>query len=91
MLPLVLACWVGLTVLGQAQDRGIADSRTVEILLSRHGFREIDRSQRLGTQWVAEASAPEGRRIRAGRHASTGELTGLRPIDGSDLPLRVQR
>lgn len=89
MLPLVLACWFGLTVLGHAQERGIGDSRTVETLLSRHGFREIERIQRRGGQWVAEASAPEGRRIRAVVDASTGELTGLRPIDGSAAPLRV--
>lgn len=89
VLPLVLACWFGLTVLGHAQERGIGDSRMVETLLSRHGFREIDRIQRRGSQWVAEASAPEGRRIRAVVDASTGELTGLRPIDGLSAPLRL--
>ena len=30
-------------------------------------------------------------RIRAVVDASTGELTGLRPIDGSAAPLRVQK
>ena len=91
MLPLVLAAWMGLTVFGHAEDRGIGDTRTVEMLLSRHGFREIDRIQRRGTQWVAEASAPEGRRIRAVVDASTGELTGRRPIDGSMQPRRIQK
>ena len=91
MLPLVLAAWFALTVLGHAQERGVGDPRGVETLLSRHGFREIERIQRRGTQWVAEASAPEGRRIRAVVDASTGELTGLRPIDGSAAPLRIQK
>jgi hypothetical protein len=93
MLPLVIAGWMALASHGRAQDRAgdrvVGDSRSVESVLSRQGFREVDRVQRRGGLWVAEAIAPEGRRIRAVVDAATGEVTGLRPIDGSIQPLQA--
>lgn len=90
MLPLAIVAWVLLVMRVRADERPVQDPRGVESILSRQGFRGIERVQRRGSLWVAEAVAPEGRRIRAVVDSSTGELAGLRPIDGSQAPLRGQ-
>ncbi len=54
----------------------------VEAVLGREGYRDIHILRRRGSLWLADADAPRGRRMRAVVDAYTGEITGLRPLDG---------
>lgn len=64
---------------GGLEPPGVAD------VLGREGYRDIRVLRRRGALWLADAEAPRGRRMRAVVDAYTGEITGLKPLDGKPL------
>ena len=63
--------------------------RAVEMVLARQGFRDVVDLRRKGAIWVARASGPDGRRMLAVVDAASGEITGLKPVDGPPIPPRA--
>jgi hypothetical protein len=85
-LSLMIACSTAGSVM--AGGSRPLEAAGVEDVLGRQGFREIRVLSRRGDLWLADAQAPRGRKMRAVVDATTGEIAGLRPLDGGppDLP-----
>ncbi len=80
--------------LARAAEAGALDARAldageVEMVLAQHGFRDVGGLRRKGAIWVARASGPDGRRMLAVVDAASGEITGLKPVDGPPIPPRA--
>ena len=60
-------------------------------MLGRQGFRDIRVLTRRGDLWLADAQAPRGRKMRAVVDATTGEIAGLRPLDGGPPDMPAER
>jgi hypothetical protein len=86
---LVLMPALAASRLAHAADAGALDAGAVEIVLSRQGFRDVVDVRRKGAIWVARASGPDGRRMLAVVDAASGEITGLKPVDGPPIPPRA--
>ena len=70
-------------------NRRALDAPAVEMVLARQGFRDVVDLRRKGAIWVARASGPDGRRMLAVVDATSGEITGLRPVDGPPIAPRA--
>jgi hypothetical protein len=62
-------------------------SEAMRDLLKAQGFSQIDRLRHKGDVFIAEATGPEGKRMRVVIDAETGELAGLRMIGRDKTPL----
>jgi hypothetical protein len=84
-LSLMLTCSAVAAMAGGPRQ---LEAAGVEDVLGKQGFREIRVLSRRGDLWLADAQAPRGRKMRAVVDATTGEIAGLRPLDGGppDLP-----
>lgn len=93
LLPrsLVLALTISLSApcLAHAAEARALDAPAVEMVLARQGFRDVVDLRRKGAIWVARASGPDGRRMLAVVDATSGEITGLRPVDGPPIAPRA--
>jgi hypothetical protein len=78
---LVLVLRAGPALAADPQPRAL-EPAAVEGVLGRQGYRDIRILQRRGNLWLADADAPRGRRMRAVVDATTGEIAGLKPLDG---------
>jgi len=86
---LVLMLALAASRLAHAAEAGALDAGAVEIVLARQGFRDVVDVRRKGAIWVARASGPDGRRMLAVVDAASGEITGLKPVDGPPIPPRA--